>query len=125
MATLTADELAYIRSMLPTVASTDPAYVTDTQLNYLYTNKAEIDVDKTIAYALRQMCVKVSGLVARTNAATGDTMQSQQEREAVCGQADAWATMTGIPSAKAGALSAGVILLDIDAADDDVLGSDG
>ena len=116
---LTADELAYIRSMMPTVASTDGAYVTDTQLNYLYSNKADSDVDKTIAYALRQMCVKSSGLVGRTNAATGDTVQAQQEREAVCAQADAWAAMTGIPSGRGGILTISAIDLNIDADEDD------
>lgn len=116
---LSADELAYVRSMLPTLATTDAAYVTDTQLNYLYANKAESDVDKTIAYALRQMCIKSSGLVWRTNTATGDTVQAQQEREAVCAQADAWATMTGIPSGKAGILAIGTIDLNIDADEDD------
>ena len=115
---LTADELAYIRSMMPTVASTDAAYVTDTQLNYLYTNKADSDLDKTIAYALRQMCVKSSGLVGRTNTATGDTVQAQQEREAVCAQADAWASMTGIPSGKGGILTISAIDLNLDADED-------
>lgn len=92
---LTADELSYVRSMLPTVASTDPAFVTDDQLNYLHSNKAGSDTDKTIAYALRQMCTKLSSHVARTNTATGDTVQSQQEREAVCARADEWARLTG------------------------------
>ena len=115
---LTADELAYVRSMLPTLATTDAAYVTDTQLNYLYTNKADSDLDKTIAYALRQMCVKSSGLVGRTNTATGDTVQAQQEREAVCAQADAWASMTGIPSGKGGILTISAIDLNLDADED-------
>lgn len=115
---LTADELAYIRSMMPTVASTDTAYVTDTQLNYLYDNKAGSDVDKTIAYALRQMCAKSAGLVGRTNTATGDTVQSQQEREAVCAQAEAWAAMTGIPSGKGGILTISAIDLAIDQDED-------
>ena len=116
---LTADELAYVRSMLPTLATTDTAYVTDTQLNYLYTNKADEDLDKTIAYALRQMCVKSSGLVGRTNTATGDTVQSQQEREAVCEQAEAWAAMTGIPSGKGGILTISAIDLNIDQDEED------
>lgn len=115
---LTADELAYIRSMMPTVASTDAAYVTDTQLNYLYDNKADSDLDKTIAYALRQMCVKMSGLVGRTNTATGDTVQAQQERESVCAQADAWASMTGIPSGRGGILTISAIDLNLDADED-------
>lgn len=114
MAALTADELNYIRSMLPAVAETDPAYVTSTQLDYLYANKADSDVDKTIAYALRQMCAKSARLVGRTNTATGDTVQAQQEREAVCAQAEAWAAMTGIPSAKGGILTISAIDLNID-----------
>lgn len=118
MATLTADELAYIRSMMPTVASTDAAYVTDTQLNYLYANKADDDVDKTIAYALRQMCAKSAGLVGRTNTATGDTVQAQQEREAICQQADDWAAMTGIPSGKGGILTISAIDLALDQDED-------
>lgn len=111
---LTVAELAYVRSMLPTVASTDTAYVTDDQLNYLYANKADSDVDKTIAYALRQMCVKSSSLVGRTNTATGDMVQAQQEREAICQQADDWAAMTGIPSGKGGILTISAIDLNID-----------
>lgn len=93
---LSVAELAYLRSMLPTYAATDPAYVTDDQLNYLYANKAGSDLDKTIAYALRQMCIKLSNKVARTNTATGDTVQSQQEREAVCAAAEQWAKDTGV-----------------------------
>lgn len=89
-------DLAYVRSMLPTYASTDPVYVTDDQLNYLYANKAGSDLDKTIAYALRQMCIKLSNRVARTNTATGDVVQSQQEREAVCAAAAEWADITGV-----------------------------
>jgi len=93
---LSVADLAYVRSMLPTVASSNAAYVTDDQLNYLYANKAGSDLDKTIAYALRQMCVKLSNLVARTNTATGDTQQQQQERQAVCDQAAQWAKETGV-----------------------------
>lgn len=100
---MSVDDLAYVRSMLPTLATGDPAYVTDNQLNYLYANKAGSDPDKTIAYALRQMCIKLSNKVARTNTATGDVQQQQQEREAVCAQADAWAKETGV-------LSGGAIL---------------
>lgn len=94
--TLSVADLAYVRSMLPTYASTDPAYVTDDQLNYLYDNKAGGDADKTIAYALRQMCIKLSNKVARTNTASGDTIQRQQEREAVCEAAKEWAENTGV-----------------------------
>ena len=118
MAALTADELNYIRSMLPAVAETDPAYVTSTQLDYLYANKADSDVDKTIAYALRQMCAKSARLVGRTNTATGDTVQAQQERESVCAQADAWASMTGIPSGRGGILTISAIDLNLDADED-------
>lgn len=118
MATLSTEELAYVRSMLPNVAETDDAYVSNPQLDYLYTNKADEDVDKTIAYALRQMCVKMSGLVGRTNTATGDTVQAQQERESVCAQADAWASMTGIPSGKGGILTISAIDLNLDADED-------
>jgi hypothetical protein len=121
MATLTADELSYVRSMLPTTDTTDPAYVTDSQLNYLYANKADSDVDKTIAYAMRQMCIKLSRLVARTNTATGDTVQQQQEREAVCAQADSWARMTGIPGGSGGVLTTGTLLFNLDADEDDLL----
>lgn len=98
---LSAAEEAYIRSMLPTYATTDPAYVSQDQLNYLYANKAGSSLDKTIAYALRQMCVKLSNKVGRTNTATGDTIQSQQEREAVCAQAAQWAKDTGVLSGSA------------------------
>lgn len=98
---LSVDDLAYVRSMLPTKAASDPAFVTDDQLNYLYANKAGSDLDKTIAYALRQMCIKLSNLVARTNQATGDTQQQQQEREAVCKQAEQWAKDTGVLSGSA------------------------
>lgn len=115
--TLSAADLAYIRSMLPTYASTDPAYVTDDELNYLYANKAGSDPDKTIAFALRQMCIKLSNKVARTNTATGDIVQSQQEREAVCAQAAAWATQTGVLG---GAATAGSISLGIDEEDTQV-----
>lgn len=111
---MSVDELAYARSMLPAVATSDAAYVTDAQLEYYYAYKAGNDVDKTIAYAMRQMCVKSSGLVARTNAATGDTVQSQQEREAICTQATEWAKMTGIPSGSTGTISMGMIDLAID-----------
>jgi hypothetical protein len=64
------------------------------------------------------MCVKSSGLVGRTNTATGDTVQAQQEREAVCAQADAWASMTGIPSGKGGILTISAIDLNLDADED-------
>lgn len=116
---LSADDLAFIRSMLPVGnnVSTDAAYVSDTQLNYLYANKADSDVDKTIAWALRQMCIKLSNLVGRTNTATGDTIQSQQEREAVCAQAKEWASITGILG---GAVTIGTISLGIDEEDSQV-----
>lgn len=119
MTDLTADELSYVRSMLPTVDAIDPAYVTDNQLNYLFANKADSDVDKTIAYAMRQMCIKMSNKVARTNRDSGDTAQQQQEREAVCGQADSWARMTGIPGGSGGVLTAGTMFFNLDADEDD------
>lgn len=114
---LSTDELAYVRSMLPTYAVTDPAYVTDAQLNYLYANKADSDVDAVIALALQQMCIKLSSLVARTNNATGDTVQSQQERESVCDQAKQWAKMAGVLG---GVVTAGSISLGIDEEDETV-----
>lgn len=124
MTDLTAAQLDYVRSMLPTVDTGDPVYVSDNQLNYLFANKADSDVDKTIAYAMRQMCIKLSSKVARTNNATGDTVQSQQEREAVCAQADAWAKMTGIPGGTGGVLAAGTIMLNLDADEDDLESGD-
>lgn len=125
---LSVSELAYIRAMLPTVATTDIAYVTDTLLQYYYDNGAGSDLDKTIAYALRQMCVKLSNLVARTNTSTGDTVQSQQEREAVCAQAAQWAKDTGVLSGAA-VLTTGFVTRqdgysdDIDAAETDDISS--
>lgn len=120
MTDLTAAELAYVRSMLPYADDAAHAYVTDDQLNYLFANKADSDTDKTIAWALRQMCTKLSNKVARTNTATLETQQQQQEREAVCDQAETWAIMTGIPSGKGGILTVGVIDLDLDTDDDDL-----
>lgn len=93
---LSDDDLAFVRSMLPTTSTSNPEHVTDVQLNYIYANQAGSDVDKTIAYALRQMCIKLSHKVGRTNTATGDTIQAQQHREAVCAAAKEWANMTGI-----------------------------
>lgn len=98
---LSVSELAYLRSMLPNSVSGQPEFVTDAQLQSLYDNKAGSDLDKTIAYALRQMCIKLSHQVARTNTATGDTVQSQQERQAVCAQAEQWAKDTGVLSGSA------------------------
>lgn len=114
---LSASDVNYIRSMLPHSASGQPEYVTEDQLNYLYVNKAGSDLDKTIAYALRQMCIKLSHLVGRTNRETGDTAQQQQEREAVCAQAEQWATMTGVLG---GAATTGSISLGIDEEDSQV-----
>lgn len=117
---LSVADLAFVRSMLPARSNTttDIAYVSDDQLNYIYANKASSDVDKTIAWALRQMCIKLSSLVGRSNTATGDTQQQQQEREAVCDAAEAWARMTGIPSGTAGVVTTGTINLGIDEEDD-------
>lgn len=106
---LIADDLAFIRSMLPTVASTDALYVTDAQLNYVYASIVDSSIDKTIAYALKQMCIKASGLVGRSNTATGDTIQSQQEREAICAAAKEWATLTGLDVGVAGIIRVGLL----------------
>lgn len=114
---LSVADLAYIRSMLPTVATTDATYVTDDQLNYLYSNKADSDLDATIAYGLRQMCIKLSNKVARTHTGTLETMQQQQEREAVCAAAKEWAAITGIPSGDMGLVTSGTINLGIDEED--------
>jgi hypothetical protein len=115
---LSADDLTYIRDSLPyTSGSGDSLFVSDAMLNYLYANKADSDVDKTIAYAAQMMCAKASNKVARTNTATGDTVQSQQEREAICKAADKWAAQTGIG---AGAVTAGTISLGIDEEDNQV-----
>ncbi len=103
---LSADDITYIRGSLPyTSGSGDSLFVSDTMLNYLYANKAGSSVDKTIAYAAQMMCVKASNKVARTNTATGDTVQSQQEREAICEAAKQWAEMTGILSGSASFVS--------------------
>jgi hypothetical protein len=116
---LSAEDLSFIRSMLPVGnnVSTDSAYVSDTQLNYLYDNIAASSVNATIAWALKQMCIKSSNLVGRTNAATGDTVQSQQEREAICAAAQAWANIAGIPSGAVGMVTTGSINLGIDEED--------
>lgn len=112
-----ANALAYVRSMLPTTTTADADHVSDTQLDYLYANKADSDVDKTIAYALRQMCIKLSNKVARTNTATLETVQQQQEREAVCERAKEWALITGIPGGGVGIVTTGTINLGIDEED--------
>ena len=110
--------LAYVRSMLPVVSASDDAYVTDAQLDYLYANKAESDADKTIAWALRQMCIRLSGKVSKSNARTGDSTQDVQEREAVCEAANMWANLAGVNTGQLGTVTTGSINLGIDEEDD-------
>lgn len=116
---LSADDLSFIRSMLParTNVSSDPLYISDTQLNYLYSNKADSDIDSVIAWAWRQACAKASHLVSRSNTATGDSQSQQQEREAICEQASMWANIAGIPSGSVGVVTTGSINLGIDEED--------
>lgn len=110
--------LAYVRSMLPDTDSTGTGYVTNEQLDYLYENKAGSDVDKTIAWALRQMCMKWSEKVGKSNARTGDTTQNQQAREAICARADEWANLAGVNTGQLATVSIGTINLGIDEEDD-------
>jgi hypothetical protein len=111
------DSLAFVRSMLPDANSGDPGYVSNTQLDYLYANIANSDVNETIAWALRQMCIKLSNKVQRTNTATGDTVAAQQEREAVCKEAVRWANIAGINTGQVGTVTIGTINLGIDEED--------
>jgi hypothetical protein len=112
-----ANALAYVRSMLPYTASDEPEHVSDTQLDYLYANVANSDVNATIAWALRQMCIKLSPKVGRTNTATLDTVQAQQEREAVCQRANEAALIAGINTGQVGSVVKGSINLGIDEED--------
>lgn len=109
--------LAYVRSMLPTTTTANPEHVSDNQLDYIYANVADSDVNTTIAWALRQMCIKLSSKVARTNTATLETVQQQQEREAVCKAADQWANLAGVNTGQIGTVTTGTINLGIDEED--------
>jgi hypothetical protein len=109
--------LAYVRSMLPHAVTGEPDFVTDAQLDYIYANKADSSVDATIAWALRQMCIKLSAKVTQTNTATGDVHAFVQEREAVCKQADMWANLAGVNTGQQGTATIGTINLGIDEED--------
>jgi hypothetical protein len=108
-----ASALDYVRAMIGDTDSTD-YYLTNAELDYLYANKANGDTEKTIAWALRQMCAKAFRKVARTNTETGNTVQNNQEREAICTQAEYWAKTTGILGS---AVTTGSINLGIDEED--------
>ena len=105
--------LAYVRAMTGDTDSTD-YYLTDNELDYLYANKADSDTEKTIAWALRQMCAKAFRKVARSNQETGQNVQNNQEWEHICAQADYWAMTTGILGSE---VTTGSINLGIDEED--------
>lgn len=109
--------LAYVRSMLPPAQIGGVSYVTDDQLDYIYANVADSDVNVTIAWALRQMCIRLSGKVSTSNARTGDSKSEQQEREAVCAAANQWANLVGVNTGQLGSVSVGTINLGIDEED--------
>lgn len=111
-----ANALAYIRAMMGDTDSAD-YYLTDSEIDYLYDNKADSDVDKTIAWGLRQMCAKAFRKVSRSNPETGDNVQAVQEREALCALAEYWARTTGILG---GAVTKGELSLGIDEEDTQV-----
>lgn len=112
-----ASDLAYVRSMLPSTAVGDEYHVSDAQLDYIYANIANSNINETIAWALRQMCTKLSNKVTRTNTATGDTVAANQEREAVCASATQWANLAGINTGQIGTVTTGSINLGIDEED--------
>lgn len=115
---LSNDDITYIRAFLPYTPNTsDPLYVSDAMLNILYAGNAAGDLDKTIAYAMQQMCAKASNKTARSNSVTGDSVSGQQEREAICALAKQWAAQTGVLG---GAASSGSMSLGIDEEDQTV-----
>lgn len=111
-----ANALAFIRAQIGDTDTNDE-YLTDTEIDYLYDNYADSDVQKTIAWALDQMCAKAFRKVSRTDPNTGDNVQAVQEREALCEQAKKWARRTGILS---NAVTTGELSLGIDEEDTEV-----
>lgn len=95
-----ASALRYIRGLLGDLREggdirTDPI-LTDSDIDYLYDNKAGEDVDKTVAYALQTKCASLSSKVAKSDSDGGFNTQYQQERESICALAAEWAAITGI-----------------------------
>lgn len=109
--------LAYVRSWLPALDSNDVAYLSNDTLDYIYANKAGSDADKTIAWALRQMCVLSSLKVSQSNSRTGDSKQYGEARDAICKQADSYANLVGINTGQIGTATTGTINLGIDEED--------
>jgi hypothetical protein len=104
---MTVDELAFVRSQTGDVDSND-YYNTDNELNYLFNNKADSNVEYTIVWALRAMVAKAFRKVARSSNIT-ESVQNQQEWEHLQAHLKYWqAQAMYYPTISAGNLDLGI-----------------
>lgn len=105
MATLTANELIYIRRN--TGDSLIPA---DSYLQYIHDNQADSDLDTTVYYALLAVRADKAKMVSESNARTGDSHSRQQYFEHLDDMIKDWGTRTGagIPLVTTGTINLGI-----------------
>lgn len=113
MADLSANEITYIRTITGDTNTADPD-LSDTFLEYLFDNKADSDVDKTVVWALRSLMGKASRKVSESNARTGDSKSQQQWFEHLQALHNEWSALTGLGSST---VTTGTINLGIDEED--------
>lgn len=112
---LSSDEITYIRFNTGDTDTASPL-LSDAYLNYLYSNKADSDVDKTIVWALRSLLGLSADEVSQSSSRTGDSKSRQQWYEHLQGLLSKWEGITG----ELGSLvTTGSINLGIDEEDSD------
>jgi hypothetical protein len=94
MADLTPDEISYIRFNIGDTNISSPR-LSDTYLEYLFDNKADSDVDKTIVWALRSLLGGAADEVQQSNQRTGDSKSRQQYFEHLQSLLKKWEGITG------------------------------
>ncbi len=114
MADLSASDKTYIRNMTGDTDTTSP-HLSDDFLEYLFDNKADSNVDKTVVYALRSLLGIAAEKVSQSNARTGDSKSNQQWYEHLLSLISKWEGITGL---SASTVTTGTINLGIDEEDE-------
>lgn len=113
MATLTANQITYIRNNTGDIDTSSP-YLSDSYLQYLYDNDADSDLDMTVYFAIRSLLGIAAQKVSTSNSRTGDSKSNQQWFEHLKDLEKSWGMKTG---ANLGTVTAGSINLGIDEED--------
>ena len=105
MATLTADQITYIRAN-----TGDATFPADSYLQYLYDNQASSDLDTTVYYALLAIYAQDKQKTSRSNNRTGDSKSENQYLDNLEDLIKMWAMKTGanIATATLGVLNLGI-----------------